>query len=120
MGDRVTSRISSPIESRTLVRQTFGQYSTEVVDSAVLLTSEIATYALLRSLDEVVLAVDVRPDHVRVEVQDGDGLIGLQPLEPERDTASAFGSLILERLASGWGIERRDFGKAVVWFTLAR
>jgi hypothetical protein len=71
------------------------------------------------SADEVVLAVDVQPNQIRVEVQDGDGLIGVEPPGSERTTANAFGRLIIERLASAWGIERRELGNATVWFTLA-
>lgn len=119
MAEILRSRITTPIDSRNLVRQALGQFSSGVVDTAVLLTSEIATYALLRSADEVVLAVDVQPNQIRVEVQDGDGLIGVEPPGSERTPANAFGRLIIERLASAWGIERRELGNATVWFTLA-
>jgi hypothetical protein len=118
MAEILRRRITTALDSRNLVRQALGHFSSGVVDTAVLLTSEIATYALLRSLDEVVLAVDVQPDQVRVEVQDGDDLIGVDALGSERTTANAFGRLILERLASTWGIERRN-GRSTVWFTLA-
>jgi hypothetical protein len=48
MAEILRSRITTPIDSRNLVRQALGQFSSGVVDTAVLLTSEIATYALLR------------------------------------------------------------------------
>ena len=111
--------ITSPVDARALVRSTLGHLRPELVDSAVLLTSEVTTYALLHSLDHVGLAVDVQHGAVRVEVQDGDALNVLEDAEFGRGEPDELRRVILERVATTWGVESRERGKAAIWFTLA-
>jgi anti-sigma regulatory factor (Ser/Thr protein kinase) len=87
-----------------------------MTDTAALLVSELVTNALLHARSPVVVAVSGGTGCVRVEVTDGS------PVEPRQRRNSLVsgtgrGLVLVERLARGWGAERREVGKAV-WFEL--
>ncbi len=90
------------------------------VETVVLLTSEVVSNVVLhagphRPNDEIVLCVELTGDLVRVEVTDQ------HPGTPRIDTAagsdglSGRGLLLLDVLASAWGVVPSGTGK-VVWF----
>jgi len=106
--------------ARRLVRSCllgWGQQSQ--VDVAVLLTSEVVTNAVLHGGPhapgaQLDLDVDVSPRRVRVEVSDqGAGV----PLAGDGSTEalSGRGILMVEAMASAWGIRPNGPGKSV-WF----
>ncbi|MCA1673343.1 MAG: ATP-binding protein [Actinobacteria bacterium] len=89
------------------------------VETVVLLTSEVVTNVVVHAGphgpdEEIVIRLHRSADLVRVEVTDthpgtpvvGDGAV-------EKDNGR--GLLLLESLASTWGVTRTDAGK-VVWF----
>lgn len=89
----------------------------ECLDAAVLMTSEVVTNALVHGQGEIRLAVGADAVLVRVEVGDDE------PDRPsarsaESDAESGRGMLIVDALASDWGVRTADPGKTV-WFEVA-
>ena len=83
-------------------------------DTAVLLTSELVTNALLHGRGRIRLGVDAGVTRVRVEVGDDE------PRHPRladqvSGAESGRGILLVDRLASAWGVRDSDAGKTV-WF----
>ena len=89
-----------------------------VVDTVELLTSEVVTNAIIHGRSGPQLAVEVDGTVVRVAVHD------LSPEVPVRrlgqvDDVSGRGVVIVEELASAWGVEREGSGAKRVWFEVA-
>ncbi|HET6794710.1 MAG TPA: response regulator [Acidimicrobiales bacterium] len=88
----------------------------DVVETAILLTSEVVTNAVLHARSEVDLCLTRLADRVRVAVQDGDtGPIRRRRVRPEDQ--SGRGTDLVEALSDGWGVERNGSSKRV-WFEL--
>ena len=85
---------------------------------AVLLTSELATNAVLHAATPFELTVNVEVDAIRVTVVDGAGDQTLQLRQPAPTDTNGRGLLLVERLASSWGTADTDQGGKAVWFTL--
>ncbi len=86
----------------------------------VLLTSEVVTNVVLhagphRPTDEVVLCVGLTEDRVRVEVTDQHPGIPRIGAAVGSDGLSGRGVLLMDVLASAWGVVPNGRGK-VVWF----
>ncbi len=91
------------------------QVSEGVVHTVELLTSEVVTNAIVHGRSGPQLAVEVGDHVVRVAVHD------LSPELPVRrlghpDDVSGRGVIIVEELASSWGVEREQNGSKRVWF----
>jgi anti-sigma regulatory factor (Ser/Thr protein kinase) len=88
-----------------------------IVDTAMLLVSELATNAIVHGTSTIRLRVGVGDD-IRVEVRDGSDdppTVGVGDAERE----SGRGLAIVTTLAESWDWSPRPPGK-VVWFALAR
>lgn len=112
-----TSR-QAPARARREVRRLLsGAAGRTTVDTAVLLTSELVTNAVrYGDIDEIVMTVECGPDSIRVSVLDAS------PLPPRLTTApldgvGGRGILMVDHMASGWGISPDGSGKSV-WFRL--
>jgi anti-sigma regulatory factor (Ser/Thr protein kinase) len=86
-----------------------------VVNTVELLTSEVVTNAIVHGRSGPQLVVEIGDDVVRVAVRD------LSPQEPVRrlgrlDDISGRGVIIVEKLASAWGVELVRGGGKQVWF----
>lgn len=92
---------------------------TPTCDTAVLLTSEVVTNALVHARSAPRLGVTVRADVVLVEVQDDDPARPQPAPEVRPSAPSGRGLQLLDRLADDWGVTATGPGK-VVWFSLAR
>jgi PAS domain S-box-containing protein len=91
---------------------------TDLLQTAMLLVSEIVTNALLHAGTEVDLAGRVEGDSVLIEVGDGSShLPSRRSYAPTSGTGR--GLLMLESMVDDWGVTRRDRGK-VVWFRISR
>lgn len=94
------------------------QVADEVVGTVELLTSEVVTNAILHGRAGPRLVVEVGPGVVRVGVHD------MSPAPPVRrrarpDDVSGRGVMIVDELASAWGVEAGDDGGKRVWFEVA-
>jgi anti-sigma regulatory factor (Ser/Thr protein kinase) len=94
-----------------------GRCSLATIQTASLLTSELATNAVLHAAPPVHLHAQVTEAIIRVEVHDGGA--GSSPaLRKARETdPGGRGLAIIEALASRWGAEPTRGGN-VVWFEL--
>jgi anti-sigma regulatory factor (Ser/Thr protein kinase) len=94
------------------------QVAMAVVETVELLTSELVTNAILHGRSGPHLAVEIGGDVIRVAVDD------ISPDLPVRrrgrlDDVSGRGVMIVEELASAWGVERDGNGGKRVWFEVA-
>ena len=114
---RFPCRPESVTAARRFVRDALRDSSTEIVEAAELMTSELASNCIRHAHTEFELRIRSR-DEVRVEVRDtGDGRPEMQSPAPE--DPSGRGLRIVEAMASSWGVAPFSSGK-VVWFTLAQ
>lgn len=89
----------------------------DLVEVAELLTSELATNAVLHAGTAFRVAVKAEPPVARVEVI--DGVRGMPvPATGPNQSEHGRGLVLVEALARQWGSRVVDGGK-VVWFTLA-
>ena len=88
----------------------------DLTDTAVLLTSELVTNAIMHGRSEARLRVHATRAGVRVEVgDDNDRAPVLQPRDD--DALTGRGLSLLELTATTWGVQEAPVGK-VVWFFL--
>ncbi|MEJ5945086.1 ATP-binding protein [Pseudokineococcus basanitobsidens] len=87
-----------------------------VVETAVLLTSELTTNAVLHARGDVVVRVTVERSLVVVEVTDHSSAAPAVRV-PRLDAAGGRGLVLVEALSSRWGTRTVRGGKAV-WFEL--
>jgi anti-sigma regulatory factor (Ser/Thr protein kinase) len=87
------------------------------VDAAQLLVSELVVNSVLHAGSPVTVRLVLGPRALHVEVADTSASVPqVQPVDPERVTGR--GMLIVDALASSWGVRPDGTGK-VVWFDLA-
>jgi PAS domain S-box-containing protein len=87
-----------------------------VVDTATLLVSELVTNAVRHGHPPCALTVTIAHDHVELAVEDGDPTPPVRR-EPDPTSEDGRGYVLVDALASSWGVRRRARGKAA-WFTL--
>ena len=105
--------------ARRFTRAALGRHGIdpEIIDTATLLVSELATNAVVHATSTIRLRIGVG-DEIRVEVRDASAdapVIG--DVGPDRE--SGRGLAIVTTLADSWDWSPRSTGK-VVWFELAR
>lgn len=111
----------SVAQARAFVAETLGQ-DHSCTDTAVLLTSELVTNAVLHSNScraggTVTVVVAALADSIRVEVTD-EGSAGSIPVVKEQVyTPDGHGLFLVENLADQWGFSRGRAG-TTVWFHL--
>ena len=83
-------------------------------DAAILLVSELVTNAVRHARGTDVIMVDLHAGRswLRIEVQDTDRHWP-QPRIPDGFDESGFGFILVEALASNWGVRETEAGKAV-------
>ncbi len=89
----------------------------DAVETAVLLTSETVTNAFLHGRSDARLAVTVIAGVILIQVGDDDSRLPAL-VEQHPDAVSGRGVMILESLATRWGIGDDAQGK-VVWFEVS-
>jgi anti-sigma regulatory factor (Ser/Thr protein kinase) len=109
---------SSVGEARSFVRDVLAETDApaDLVDSAVLLVSELATNVTLHARTHLQVSVRVDESDLWAEVKDWDSHVP-QACHIPTDATSGRGLELLDILASHWGI-RRDADGKVVWFRL--
>jgi len=120
----IETSVSLPAEpasaavARRFVRDALGEWEAEeLIDTAVLLTSELVTNALLHARSAPDLTIRLVDGLLRVSVTDDT------PVVPTRkrygaEAATGRGLLLIETMARAWGSDPSTAGK-VVWFELA-
>ena len=86
-----------------------------VVSTVELLTSEVVTNAIIHARSGPLLAVEVGDNVVRVAVRDSSPELPVRRLA-HLDDLSGRGVVIVEELASAWGVELERSGAKRVWF----
>jgi anti-sigma regulatory factor (Ser/Thr protein kinase) len=111
---------TSPGEARRFVGDVLrghGLDAHEVVEAALLLTSELVTNAVLYAAGTIDVDVDIDLRGVRVEVGDHSAEPP-SPRDASPEETSGRGLHLVDAMARAWGVEsQRDDGK-VVWFEL--
>ncbi|HEV2809293.1 MAG TPA: ATP-binding protein [Acidimicrobiales bacterium] len=93
-----------------------GSLDEETLANVALLTSELASNAMMHSRSDFDVTVKLADGHVRVEVKDPNPRVP-QPCMVPVDSTSGRGLHLVDLLASSWGVERLVGGKAV-WFEM--
>jgi anti-sigma regulatory factor (Ser/Thr protein kinase) len=111
---------ATPAEARNRVRTACGALPPDVLEVAVLLTSELVTNAVRYGGTRIVLRVRDGPDVLRVEVQDNGPWVPARTRD-ERATGGR-GLLLVESLAHAWGTTTLgcDAGSKTVWFAIRK
>lgn len=103
-------------EARTIVRQALTDWAmAELADDAELVTGELLVNVLLHTEGGAVLTLEVLPEpvrRVRLSVQDRSSAWPRRR-SPGETATSGRGLLLLDAVATRWGIEPRGEGKAV-------
>ena len=104
--------------TRRFVADSLDGVGDELVENAILMTSELASNSIRHAKSRFTVKVDVTGAAVRIEVSD-DG--GGRPSKrtPTANEVTGRGLLIIDNLADDWGTTTRA-GRTTVWFLLRR
>jgi sigma-B regulation protein RsbU (phosphoserine phosphatase) len=97
----------------------------DLVDTVVLLASELCENAVLHAGTEFEVALTVTEDEVTVAVTDrGAGPLELHLAQPRqrygRAASHGRGLALVQRLATTWGTRHESDGRHIIWFSLSR
>jgi anti-sigma regulatory factor (Ser/Thr protein kinase) len=105
---------ASATRARVLTRECLqASCSFDTLDTVSLLVTELVTNVILHARTPMQLTVESSSEHVRICVED----TSTDRPEPQRNGDGALagrGLVLVERLASSWGVEATPLGK-VVW-----
>jgi anti-sigma regulatory factor (Ser/Thr protein kinase) len=103
---------------REFVREVCGRWGLERLDDpATLLASELVTNAVLHARTALELRVELRRSRLQLAVTDQDP--DLTRVQAARDgTGRGLGLLVVDRVATAWGVRHDKAGGKVVWCTL--
>jgi anti-sigma regulatory factor (Ser/Thr protein kinase) len=102
---------------RFAVRATVAAGWEDHVDVVALLTSELATNAVLHGQRPIAVTVEAGEDRLRVEVEDAAPALPVE-LDPSPEVESGRGLAIVDAVADEWGAERVAGNGKVVWAEL--
>ena len=111
------AQLSSASQARQFLRETLPSWSLSgLADSAMLLTTELVTNAVVHARSPVGLTLKLTDDRLRIEVADhGPGALIMR--EPITGETHGRGLRLIEALSSAWGTSADEHGK-LVWFEL--
>ena len=109
---------SSVGEARSFLRDVLAETDAppDLVDSAVLLVSELATNVTLHARTHLQVSVRVSDSELWAEVKDWNSRMP-QPCDTPADATTGRGLQLVDALAASWGVTRDGDGK-MVWFRL--
>lgn len=114
------AELASPAAARAFVRSELEQQAVPEppLETAILLTSELVSNALLHARTEVDLVLIMASSGLRVEVHDGNASQPGPPTSPAPlESTTGRGLLMVEALARRWGVDGTGDGKTI-WFEL--
>ena len=91
-------------------------FATEIIDDAVLLTSEAVTNAVVHAGTPIDVVVTVDAAMARIEVHDRQPDLPVVR-DPDPDAASGRGLRVIEAMAEAWGVQPTGDGTCL-WFEL--
>jgi anti-sigma regulatory factor (Ser/Thr protein kinase) len=104
-------------EARAFVRVALDGAGADWADDAMLLTSELATNAVIHARTSYSVSVSVVDDRVRVEVADGSAS-SARRCHYSATSGTGRGLGMIEDTAAAWGVEPRPPAGKVIWFEL--
>jgi anti-sigma regulatory factor (Ser/Thr protein kinase) len=112
--------VTTPAAARRFVRAALESVETDpvVIETAELLTDELVTNAIVHAHCKSYLFIRAAKGLVRVEVTDPDDRIPSM-VTPDTDAVGGRGLVIVNGLASAWGVQRATEGGKTVWFELS-
>lgn len=108
---------SSVAKARASVAGSLSQATDDLRDRAVLITSELATNAVLHAGTDFTVTATIADGEVQVAVTDRGGIVPL-PRQPVQSEPHGRGLVIADALADHWGVDSGPHS-TTVWFTLA-
>ena len=105
-------------EGRAFVREVCGRWELQgLVEPAALLASELVTLAVVHARTAMELRVELLGRRLHVAVKDQDpNLLGL--LAPKDGTDQGLHLLIVDQIATAWGVRQDEAGGKTAWCTL--
>ena len=112
--------VTTPAAARRFVRAALESVEADpvVIETAQLLTDELVTNAIVHTQSKSYLFIRAAKDIVRVEVTDPDDRLPAMGAG-DSDALDGRGLVIVNGLASAWGVELGDGGGKTVWFELS-
>lgn len=111
--------LRSGASARRLVTEALERWECEqALDTVQLLVSELVTNAVVHANSRPAVAVILLPEVVRIEVTDSCSTQP-EPREASDEDESGRGMLLLDEMASRWGVQPLPVGKTV-WFEVPR
>jgi anti-sigma regulatory factor (Ser/Thr protein kinase) len=112
--------VTTPAAARRFVRAALESVEADplVIETAQLLTDELVTNAIVHAHSKSYLFIRAAKGAVRVEVTDPDDRLPAMTA-PDNDALGGRGLVIVNGLASAWGVERAADGGKTVWFELS-
>ena len=111
------AELASGRQARVFLADRLAEWKLEpLLDTAMLLTTELVTNAVVHAHSAVKVTVRRGIDRLRVEVADTGGG-ALQMREPSSEATNGRGLQLMEALSSAWGTSAYERGK-LVWFEL--
>ena len=113
---RLFADLDAPSQARSFVRDfcSASGFPAEFRDVAVLLVEELVSKAVDQHGAAPTVEIERADTGLRISVHDGSSIIPSQRLP---NAYAESGLMLLDRLATAWGVTPRDSGKAV-WFEL--
>ena len=103
-------------EARQFVASVLRDEGIQAPSEVALMTSELASNAILHAATSFTVTVEAEPGHIVVDVEDGNQSEPTVRDQPVGAT-NGRGLFLVDALATSWGIAQRERGKSV-WFEL--
>jgi anti-sigma regulatory factor (Ser/Thr protein kinase) len=112
--------VTTPAAARRFIRSALESVEADpvVVETAELLTTELVTNAIVHAASKSHLYIRAAKGVVRVEVTDPDDRLPSMAA-PDTDAPGGRGLIIVNGLASAWGVARAAGVGKTVWFELS-